>query len=228
MSKPHNLHDRLIFSFGRRQGRRLPADGKRLVHELLPRIQIDEHTDIDSLFPDKARIWMEIGFGGGEHLAEMALKYPEVGFIGCEPFMPGVAKLLARIEQDNIDNIRIFTDDARLLCQQLADYSIDRIYVLFPDPWPKPRHHKRRLISHDTLALLARLQPKASTLQLATDHIDYAAWMLETLLLDEHYAWSAKQADDWRSPPEDWVETRYQTKTRSQGRDACFIRALRQ
>ena len=231
MSNEVMQKDRLISSFGRRYGRRLPPNAKRLVKELLPTISITApesgSLDLQSLFPDAISYQMEIGFGAGEHLAALARTYPDVGFIGCEPFINGVAKLLVEIEEQSLSNIRLFTDDARLLCDVLPDASIDKIHILFPDPWPKLRHHKRRLVSAETLSQLARLQKKGAALQLATDHEDYANWMLEQLLTHPDYTWTAQSKADWQSPPSDWVATRYQHKTSAEGRAPMFFHATR-
>ena len=220
--------NRLIYSFSRRRGKALTPTAKRLVRELLPTLEIDLETlDVKSLFPNASSIRMEIGFGAGEHLAAQARHNPTVGYIGCEPFINGGAKLLQVVEEENLQNIRLFTDDARLLCAQLPDGCLERIDILFPDPWRKPRHYKRRLISPETLALLARLQPKEAELRLATDHLDYSAWMLERLLQSPHYDWQAECADDWRLPPSDWEQTRYQRKTSAEGREPVFLSAKR-
>lgn len=230
---PKNLDkDWLIFSFSRRHGKKLPATSQKLVDELLPKLLVAlperGEVDVPALFaPEITRYRMEIGFGGGEHLAAQARANPHIGYIGCEPFINGVAKLLMIIEQEGLTNIRLFTDDARLLCDKLPDGCLEHIDILFPDPWRKPRHYKRRLISHPTLALLARCQPKGGTLLLASDHVDYSEWMLEHLLLAEHYSWQAECADDFTRPPESWVETRYQRKTSAEGRDPVFLLAKR-
>lgn len=222
---------RLIPSFARRQGRALPARAKRLVATLLPELRLDlpgeGMLDPAALWPQAEHVAMEIGFGGGEYLAELARLHPETGFIGCEPYLGGVARLLARIEANGLENIRLFTDDARRLCDRLPEGCIRTLFVLFPDPWPKTRHHKRRLISQATLDLFARIQPEGATLHLATDHRDYADWMLEALLLHPHYHWTARRAADWHRPPEGWVQTRYQRKTEAEGRGALFFEARR-
>jgi tRNA (guanine-N7-)-methyltransferase len=248
-----------IASFSRRQGRALHPNAKRLVQELLPRLQIalpqegmidprtlfppytsrtsrDSGADAGSKTPDRSddllgcaisQLCLEIGFGGGEYLAAQAKAHPEWGFIGCEPFINGVAKLLAAIERDRLTNIRLFTDDARAMCDALPDASIAHIAILFPDPWPKARHHKRRLVSLQTLELLARIQPQGARLLLATDHEDYGAQMLEVLRDSPHYEWQAQARQDWQTPPEGWVNTRYELKTTAEGRHPLFLLAKR-
>jgi tRNA (guanine-N7-)-methyltransferase len=220
--------NRLIYSFSRRRGKALLPNAKRLVRELLPTLEMDvKDVDLRALFHNAKSVRMEIGFGAGEHLAAQARHNPDIGYIGCEPFINGVAKLLQVIDEENLRNIRLFTDDARLLCAELPDDCLERIDILFPDPWRKPRHYKRRLISLETLALLARLQPEGAELRLATDHLDYSAWMLEMLHQSPHYDWQAECADDWRVPPSDWEQTRYQRKTSAEGRAPVFLIAKR-
>ena len=142
-------------------------------------------------------VWLEIGFGGGEHLAALAATHPDVGFIGAEPFVNGVAKLLSLVEAAASTNIRILNDDARLLLTLLPDASLGRAFVLFPDPWPKLRHHKRRIVNPDTVADLARSIRPGGELRLATDDGDYARAMLETVLREPRFAWAAERSDDW-------------------------------
>ena len=184
--------------------------------------------DLAQLFDAKQRSYhLEIGFGAGEHLAALAARYPAIGYLGCEPFINGVAKLVSVIDQQQLQNVRIHADDARLLIEKLPAASIDKVYILFPDPWPKQRHHKRRIVSMQMLSMLARIQPSGGWLQLATDHVDYGAWMLEKLLAHPDYEWTAESQNDWMNPPVDWVETRYQQKTMREGRIPLFITARR-
>ncbi len=182
-----------------------------------------------TLFPAaRDGVWMEIGFGGGEHLAAQAAAHPDTGFIGCEPFMDGVAKLLARMEEQNLQNIRIFPEDARALLERLPDACLQKICILFPDPWPKQRHHKRRLINVAMLEQLARTLAQGAQLVLATDHEEYAQWMLLHLLADERFYWTAETPEDFKQPPQGWVVTRYQEKAAKEGRAPCFLIFQRQ
>ena len=177
-----------------------------------------------ALFPAAvSEIWLEIGFGAGDHLAWQALRNPEVGFLGCEPFVEGVANLLSRIERDALRNIRILDDDARLLLDALAPASLDRVFILFPDPWPKTRHHKRRIVTPETLDRLARAMRPGAELRLATDHADYAAWMLAHATDHPAFAWTARRPADWRVRPADWPGTRYEAKADQQGRQSCYF-----
>ena len=170
---------------------------------------------------------MEIGFGGGEHLAAQAAANPEIGLIGCEIFENGIAKLLARIERGRLENIRIFPDDARLLIPALPPASINRVFILFPDPWPKRRHHKRRLVSEETLDGLAEIMTDAAELRLATDDRDYLCWILERAANHPAFEWLARRPEDWRRRPQDWPPTRYEEKAQMAGRAATFLRIKR-
>ena len=221
--------------FGRRRGRPLRAGQRLLKDELLPRLAIALPAcgclDPQALFPPAPRakrpIWLEIGFGGGEHLAVQAARHPEVGFIGVEVFDNGVAKLLAHVVRHRLDNIRIFADDARLLLARLPSASLDRVFILFPDPWPKRRHWKRRIVAPATLDRLAALMADGAELRLATDDRGYLAWILQHLTDHPEFAWLARRPADWRERPADWPPTRYEEKARAEGRAPVFLRARR-
>jgi tRNA (guanine-N7-)-methyltransferase len=172
-------------------------------------------------------LWLEIGFGGGEHLAAQAARQPDIGFLGVEPFVNGVAKLLGAIEAEQLANVRVLKDDARLLLDALPSGCLERAFILFPDPWPKLRHHKRRIVNRKTLAELARLVRPGGELRLATDDADYARWMLAAILAEPRFLWTAERAHDWREPPADWVSTRYEDKARRNGRRPVFLTMLR-
>lgn len=222
-----------LASFGRRSARKLSPRKARLVSDLLPNIAVELDDVTAPNHPTKLaeshnQIWLEIGFGGGEHLAEQAQNNPDVLCIGCEPFIDGVAKLLVDVEEQGLSNVRILADDARLLLEALPDASLDRVFILFPDPWPKVRHHKRRIVNPETLDMLQRVIKPGGELRLATDHVDYATWMLEQVQAHDGFAWQAKRADDWKTAPADWVATRYETKTRAQGRAPVYYLLKRQ
>ena len=172
-------------------------------------------------------VWLEIGFGAGEHLAEQAEHHPEIGFIGCEVFEDGIVRLLGEVARRGLGNIRMFTDDARLLLAALPPGSIGRIFILFPDPWPKRRHHKRRLVAPATLDLLAAVMSDGAELRLATDDRDYLAWMLQHATAHPDFVWLARRPADWRERPDDWPETRYEAKARTAGRMPAFLRFTR-
>jgi tRNA (guanine-N7-)-methyltransferase len=199
---------------------------------LLPRlaVRIPETGRLDPalLFgAAPSSVWLEIGFGAGEHLACQAERNPEIGFISCEVFENGIVKLLARIATGRLDNIRIFSDDARLLLPVLPPASIGRVFILFPDPWPKRRHHKRRIISHETLDLLAVIMSDGAELRLATDDPGYLCWMLAHVTEHPAFEWLARRPRDWRERPADWPSTRYEEKARVAGRVPFFLRFRR-
>lgn len=215
--------------YGRRTGRRLRPARRRLLTELLPRLRITDavaQRPADA-FPEPRDIWLEIGFGGGEHLAWQAAAHPEVGFIGCEPFVNGVASLLAHIEREDLTNVRVLDTDARPFLAALAPASIARAFILFPDPWPKRRHNQRRLVNRTTLDHLARALRPGAELRLASDDADYVAWMLRHVLDHPDFVWPARSPADWRRPPPDWPPTRYQQKTTARPGDIAFLRVFR-
>ncbi len=179
------------------------------------------------LFPGRKRFWLEIGFGGGEHLAAQAAAHPEVGLIGCEPYLAGVARLLATAEREGLDNLRVVVDDARLLLSTLPDACLERIFILFPDPWPKTRHHKRRIVNPTTAAEFARLLAPGGELRLATDASRYARAMLLTLNRRPELVWQAERPADWRQRPADWPATRYERKALAAGRNPVYLRYRR-
>jgi tRNA (guanine-N7-)-methyltransferase len=218
MTEPTHPKHRL---YGRAAGKPLSKRQTGRIETLLPEISIPEGGPHSlqplALFGGQSPMalreaWLEIGFGGGEHLAGQAAKNPEAGILGAEPFLEGVAKLLTLVEEGGLGNVRIRRGDARELVEQLADRSIDRAFILFPDPWPKTRHRKRRLIQPDFIAGLARVMKPGARLRFATDWADYASRALADVLRDGRFDWTAERADDWRQPPLDHVTTRYQQK----------------
>lgn len=214
---------------GRRRGRRMRAGRERLLAEVLPRVAVPlaagaHGADPRDWFEGSPReVWLEIGFGAGEHLAALAAAHPDVGLLGAEPYLNGVARLLAEIEARSLANVRIHPDDARPLLAALAPGTLARVFILFPDPWPKARHHKRRLVNTGTLDALARLIPAGGELRLATDDQDYLVWMLRHLEAHPAFAWTASRADHWRRRPADWPDTRYEAKNRSGGPGPTFL-----
>ena len=204
---------RPIRTFGRVGGRALSPRQQALVDELLPQLQVPEGlSDPQALFPGLKEVWLEIGFGGGEHLAEQARRHPDVGFIGCEPFIEGMAKALTQVDADGLENVRLLMDDARPLVDGLAPGSLARVFIMFPDPWPKKRQQKRRLIQPDFLDSLHRVCRKGARVRFATDVVSYADEALWRFLQHGGYGWQARRADDWRLASEDHVTTRYETK----------------
>lgn len=180
--------------------------------------------DAAGLFPHRpSEIWLEIGFGSGEHLIEQARRHPEVGFIGCEVFVNGVAALVGQIERSGVANVRIFDDDARILLSGLPTASLARAFLLFPDPWPKARHAKRRFVGSVNVATMARLLADGAEFRIATDDTGYVQWTLQHLVGHPDFWWRATGPSDWRDPPPDWVETRYQRKAVAAGRSPVFL-----
>src|SRR5438445_3888875 len=218
--------------YGRRRGRPLHRGQQALVETLLPRLAVTLPAagtlDPSTLFdPRPDEVWLEIGFGSGEHLAAQAAAHPAIGVIGCEVFENGIAKLLADVQRRALANVRILTDDARLLIAALPPSSIGRVFILFPDPWPKQRHHKRRLVAPATLDRLAIVMQPGAELRLATDDRDYLAWMLEHLTGHPAFVWAARGPADWRERAPDWPATRYEEKARAAGRIPIFLRFIR-
>ena len=215
--------------YGRRSGRALRPARRRLVETLLPRLRVTAAVAHDpaAAFPAARDVWLEIGFGGGEHLAWQAAAQPQVGFIGCEPYINGVASLLAHIDRRNLANIRILDADARPFLAALAPASLGRAFILFPDPWPKRRHNQRRLVNRTTLDHLACALRPGAELRLASDDADYVAWMLRHILDHPEFVWPAQTAADWRRRPADWPATRYQEKATAPPGDLAFLRVFR-
>ncbi len=218
--------------FGRRKGRPLRKGQQALIDTLLPRLAIELPTSGTlhprALFqsaPD--RIWLEIGFGGGEHLAEQARTHPDIGLIGCEVFLNGIATLLAQVSALGLENVRIYPEDARDLLDALPDASLDRVFLLFPDPWPKRRHADRRFIRPSNLDLLARLMKPGAEFRVASDDPSYIGWALAHLVRHPGFTWTAKRPDDWRARTPDWPPTRYETKALREGRPPVFLRFVR-
>jgi tRNA (guanine-N7-)-methyltransferase len=204
-------------TFGRIGGRALSARQQNLVDTLLPALAMP-NADAGTLGPASLfgsapkEIWLEIGFGGGEHLTGQAAKHPNVGLIGCEPFIEGMAKALGQIEDAGLKNVRLHMDDARPIIARMQANSIDRIFILFPDPWPKKRQQKRRLIQPDFLDDIARILKPEGHLRFATDVKSYADEALCHFIAHQAFEWLATKADDWRTPPADHLTTRYETK----------------
>ncbi len=204
---------RPLRTFGRIKSRPIKPRQAALMDTLLPQIRAPEAAfDPRALAADGGQVWLEIGFGGGEHLATQAERWPGDAFVGAEPFLNGVASALRHVDERGLKNVRLHPGDARELMGRMPDASVDRIIILFPDPWPKARHHKRRLVQDDFLAEAARLLRPGGRLRFATDWEDYANWTLRKLLARGEFAWLAGRADDWRKPPIDHVTTRYEEK----------------
>jgi tRNA (guanine-N7-)-methyltransferase len=214
--------------FGRRKGKTLRRHHGALLAELLPGLRLDlaapAPADLATLFdPPVGRIVLEIGFGGGEHLALRAAEDPSAGFIGCEAYVNGVAKLLAQVEAGRLANVRLWDDDASMVVDWLPAASLDRVVVLYPDPWPKRRHRKRRLLGEAMLGRLARLLKPGGDLLFATDIDDYSAFVLARAARISGLRWTAERAADWRQPWPGWRSTRYEAKALREGRVPSYL-----
>lgn len=214
---------------GRRKGRSLRPRRAGLMDSLLPHLSLpvddaEMMADPESLFDQNVRaLWMETGFGGGEHLAWQAEQNRDVGIIGCEPFVNGVAGLLSYIEERNLTNVRIHPDDARVVLDALPDACIERYFLLFPDPWPKARHANRRFVQTRTLDAIARLLKPGGEFRLGSDDMGYIRWSLPLLLRHPAFEWMAQSQEDWRVRPSDWPESRYEAKGRRAGRSSVYL-----
>lgn len=213
--------------YGRRRGRGLLSARKHISQDLKTQMQISleqgtEVLDLSKIFHHK-EIWLEIGFGGGEHLVFQARRNPQVGFLGVEAFSNGVMSLMRWVAKENLDNVRVYEGDVRLLIPCLPANSLGRIFILFPDPWPKNRHHKRRLIHAQTLQEFHRILKPQGILRIASDHPSYTHWILKHIEETEYFKCSATHWEHRIKPPEDWTPTRYEIKARQAGRPPVFL-----
>jgi tRNA (guanine-N7-)-methyltransferase len=218
--------------FGRRKGHKLRAHQAGLIETLLPRLALDikapAPANLGNLFSaDTQGFRLEIGFGGGEHLIAEAQNAPHTGFIGCEPYVNGMAKILAQIEARDIDNIRLLAGDAAELLAWLPPQSVSRIDLIHPDPWPKRRHWKRRFVQDATIAAMARVLKPLGEFRFVSDIADYCAWTLWHLARSRDFVWLAERADDWRLPWDGYTMTRYGQKAAREGRVAAYLRFQR-
>ena len=210
--------------FGRRSGKKLHGGQQAIFDATLPalEIQLEGRLDPRYLFPEADKLIIEIGYGGGEHLALEAGRNPDTGYIGCEVFTGGIGKMVQTIAAQDLRNVRLFTDDALKLLVQLPAASIDEIYLLYPDPWPKTRHHKRRFVSPTTLAELARVIRPGGPVHVATDIEDYANWTLAHIVRTPEFRFDAGEPGSWHKPYPGWEPTRYEQKARREGRLVSF------
>ncbi len=217
--------------YGRRKGKHLKASQERYVEEDLAALSpgaVDwdvnpERTPLDlgTLF-GAAPVWLEIGFGGGEHMVHQARENPGVGIIGCEPYINGVAMLLGKIRRAGVENLRVYPGDVRDLFDVLPEASIDRAFLLYPDPWPKARHHRRRFVTPEHLDPLARVLKPGAIFRVATDIPDYVRQTLEEVP-GHGFEWLAERPADCREPWEDWLSTRYEQKALREGRTPHYL-----
>ena len=214
--------------FGRRKGHRLRSHQAALLETLLPRLALDvsapPSTDLAQLFPIRVdNVRLEIGFGGGEYLLAQAQAHPRTGFIGCEPFINGMAKALAAIEARGLANIRVHLGDAVPVIDWLPTASLAGIDLVYPDPWPKRRHWKRRFVQERTVGDMARILRPGGEFRFVSDIPDYVAWTLARLLRAPNFVWTAERADDWRHPWPGFVRTRYEAKAVREERVPCYL-----
>ena len=216
--------------YGRSSGHKLRKGQQELVDRLLPQIEVPAEGEISarSLFGEDRPLHFEIGFGGGEHLADRADMLPDHGFIGCEPFLNGVATALGHIRDKHLANVRLWRGDALEVLQRVPDGSLSFLYLLHPDPWPKARHAKRRMVNDGPVNLFAAKLKPGGELRVATDHPVYLEWSL--MVMQRHadqFEWLAEKPSDFLEPSGGWIETRYGAKSRREGRHPHYLRYRR-
>lgn len=215
--------------YGRRQGRPLRAGRRQLLDAVLPELEIalpeeERRLDPARLFDrPPAALFLEIGFGGGEHLVHRALEDPKTGFIGIEPFVNSMAKLLSKVDELGIRNIRLHDDDATVVLDWLPENSLDQIDLLYPDPWPKKKHWKRRFVSDVNLARFHRVLKPGGFFCFASDIDSYVNWTLQHATRHGGFEWVAQDARDWLTPFNNWPGTRYEAKARREGRSSAYL-----
>ncbi len=225
MSEPHPDRNRRKL-YGRRKGPKLSQRQAGLRRTLLGELAYVPGGDPLEQFPNTVKeVWLEVGFGAGEHLHWQAAHHPQVGLIGAEPYEMGMAKLLTKLEESPLNSVRLYEGDGREIIEALPDASLGRFFLLFPDPWPKTRHHKRRFLQMEMLDQLARVLKPGAELRFATDDKSYLPYALERLMAHPEFHWLAQGPTDWRSRPADWPPTRYETKA-IKG-PPCFLRFVR-
>ena len=220
LSKKYNF-------YGRRKGYSLSQFRMVLMNKLLPKLLVDSNKSglisPSLLFKKNNEVWLEIGFGAGEHLADQAQRYPEIGFIGCEPYINGVARLLSEIQKKSLNNILLYNDDARLLLEKLAPNSISKVFILFSDPWPKKRHHCRRFINDENLDALSRVMKNHANIRFATDDMGFVQWALNVFYHHPNFSWLVDGPDDWHNRYVDALQTRYEKKAIERGQKCIYL-----
>jgi tRNA (guanine-N7-)-methyltransferase len=215
--------------YGRSRGKALRPGQERLLARGLPRLEVrPESFGCEPLFAFSPReVWLEIGFGSGEHLIDQARANPEIGFIGCEPFLNGVVAALSGIEREKLVNVRLRRGDAEGMIEAAPEGLFSRVFILYPDPWPKRRHHKRRLVSRTMVEALARVVRPGGEVRFATDIDDYAGWSLDRFLASPNFRWTVRCAADWLTPWPGWRPTRYEVKAHRAGRTSVYLTFVR-
>ena len=219
--------------YGKRLGRKLRNRQREYLEVDLKKLNIlnflkdtpegTKELDLATAFPGKSSVWLEIGFGSGEHMLYQARTNAEFGFIGCEVYLNGMASLLGKMRVAKVDNILLFPDDIRSLFPFFPEHSVDRVFVLYPDPWPKKKHHRRRFVTPEHLEPLARVMKPGSQLRIATDIPDYARQAVEQLNLNPNFEWMVAKASDWQLPWDDWQSTRYEKKALLNNRVPIYL-----
>lgn len=225
MTKPNS--DKIYFrdkdrfrTFGRAKGRKLSPTQSALMDEHFPRLQWDIKTKPQDL---KKPLWLEIGFGGAEHLLHQAKNNPAIQILGAEPFLNGVVKAVQGVVKEDLTNVSLHHGDVRDVLAALPDHCLDRIFVLFPDPWRKSRHHKRRLINEAFLDEIYRVLKPGHEFRFASDIIHYVDWTITRVHKHGGFTWAANDISDWRIPPTDWCNTRYEAKAKREGRECHYF-----
>ena len=215
--------------YGRAQGHKLRAGQQELVDTMLPTVSVPTEGSLDArtLFGDDRPLQFEIGFGAGEHLAGQAAMRPDHGFIGCEPFLNGVVGALLHIRDEQLGNVRLHMGDALDVLERLPDASLERLYLLHPDPWPKVRHAKRRMVNDGPLDLIAQKLKPGAEFRLGTDDPTYCRWSMMVMNRRRDFEWLAQDANDFLTRPADWPETRYERKARRLGHEVWYFRYLK-
>lgn len=219
LTNSHN--NKLIRSFGRIKSRKLSDNKNRLLEDLYPQYEFNNQN-----LPDD-NLCLEIGFGFGDFLFEKTKNNPEKFFLGCEPHINGIVNLLSKLEEEPLKNLNIFKEDVRILLESIPDKSLSEVYILFPDPWPKLRHFKRRLINHEFLDLLATKMKSKSKLIIATDHDSYKTWILSIITDNKSFNWPITSKKDWQTFPDWWTTTKYQKKAAKEGRQSVIFNLIK-
>jgi tRNA (guanine-N7-)-methyltransferase len=227
MSQPHKSRSTESF-YGRRKGQQLRGRKQRVMDELLPRLCFDVAQPLEGALStrfdnDAQRYHLEIGFGGGEHLTHQAVTHRDINFIGVEPFINGMAKMLGAIEDHDLSNVRLYDDDATQLLDWLPDACLDQIDLLYPDPWPKKRHWKRRFVSQVNLERFWRVLKPGGRFRFASDIDTYVNWTLGHIHEHGKFVWTAQSAVNWNEPWDGWIRTRYEAKAIREGRPPCYL-----
>ena len=227
MQRTKCLESSALRFYARRSGHALSKRKRDLIREVLPSLLIDPNvSDIFSpsqLFKPDTEIWMEIGFGAGEHLAYQALKNPEIGFIGCEPYVNGVASLLDHIDKKCLSNIRIYNDDVRKLIKKSEPMQLNQVFLFFSDPWPKKRHHSRRFVNNENLSALSSAMKPGAKLKFSSDNNDFVRWSLYQFYKHQDFDWLDEEHKDWSMSFDSSIVTRYESKAIKGGRSCVYF-----